>query len=158
MLIGQSFTQQQQQGVSTSHKAVQAIGMIAAGEALHYLLPKYAPISKSLWTPSFVLVSSGTSVLKYLAVEAVFPYLPAVVRSVLEAVGRRSLEVYVVSTLLTMLFKYGGDQKSVFARGVTVLKKFVGQAASDFLMSASLTAIVAASAVSLVSHRIRLQW
>lgn len=154
MLIGRSFEQQRH---PKSHMAVEAISMVAAGQALHYLLPKYAPISKSLWTPSFVLVTSGTSILKYLAVEALFPYLPDMIKSVLEAVGRRSLEVYVVSTLLTMMLKYGGDQ-SIFSRGICFLKKVVGQAGSDFFMSLSLTGLVAASAVSMVSHRIRLQW
>ena len=153
MLIGQAF---QLQTLSSSQKAMESIGMIAVGEALHYLIPKYAPISKSLWTPSFVLVTSGTSILKYLAVEALVPYLPEMVQSLLVDVGRRSLEVYVVSTLLTMMVKYGGNE-SIYSRGKRVFKKLVGQAGSDLFMSLTLTGLVAASAKVMVAQRVRLQ-
>lgn len=154
MLIGRALIQR---GVSKSQVVVESLGMIAVGETLHYLLPKYAPISKTLWTPSFVLVTSGVSVLKYMAVEALVPYLPNVLRSVLEAVGRRSLEVYVVSTLLTMALNYNGDQ-SIFSLGKHYLVKLFGESGSDFVMSLGLTGIVAASAKIMVSRRIRLQW
>lgn len=154
MIVGRAFEQKR---FFRSESIVEGLGMIAVGEALHYFLPKYAPISKSLWTPSFVLVSSGISILKYFAMDAAYPYLPEIVKSVLEAVGRRSLEVYVVSSLLTMLLKYGGE-RSLFSRGIRSMKKFIGEAGSDFLMSWSLTGVVAASAVSMVSHRVRLQW
>jgi len=92
-----------------------------------------------------------------MAVEAVVPYLPNVLRSVLEAVGRRSLEVYVVSTLLTMALNYNGDQ-SIFSLGKHYLGKLFSTAGSDFVMSLGLTGIVAASAKIMVSRRIRLQW
>lgn len=154
MLIGQVFTRQTS---STSEKILESIGMIAVGEAMHYTIPKYAPLSKSLWTPSFVLVTSGIAILKYLTVEALVPYLPEVVQSLLVDVGRRSLEVYVVSTLLSIMARYGGES-SLLSRGKRSLKTLVGQAGSDFFISLSLTGLVAASAKIMVSQRIRLQW
>jgi len=154
MLIGQSF---QKQTASTSEKALESIGMIAVGEALHYLLPKYAPISKSLWTPSFLLVTSGTSMLKYLAVEALVPYLPKLVQSLLVDVGRRSLEVYIVSTLLTIMVRYGGD-RGLYSRGKRFLENVIGQASSELVMNLTITGLVAASAKFMVSQKIRLQW
>jgi len=154
MLIGQAF---QLQTLSKSQKALESIGMIAVGEALHFMLPKYAPISKSLWTPSFVLVTSGTSILKYLAVEAMVPYLPEVVQSLLVDVGRRSLEVYIISTILTMMARFGGNE-SIYSRGKRTIEKMAGRAGADFFMSLSLTGLVAASAKVMVSQRMRLQW
>ena len=154
MLIGQAF---QQQALSKSQKALESMCMIAVGEALHFLLPKYAPISKSLWTPSFVLVTSGTSILKYLVAEALVPYLPDVIQSLLSDVGRRSLEIYIISTILTIVAKYGGE-KSLLSRGRQSLQTILSQGGSDFLLSLGLTGLVAASAKFMVSQRLRLQW
>lgn len=154
MLIGRSF---EDATVPVSQKVAASIGMITVGEALHYLLPKYAPISKSLWTPSFVLVTSGVSILKYLAVESVVPHLPTAIQSLLQEVGKRSLEVYVVSTLLTILLKRGGDQ-SLMARGIRLIGSVTGAAGADFIMSLGLTGIVAASAKFMVSQNLKLTW
>lgn len=154
MLVGRAFINQ---GLSQSQKVLESVGMIVLGESLHFLLPKYAPISKSLWTPSFVLVTSGTSILKYLAVEALVPYLPGAIQSLLEAVGQRSLEVYIISTLLTIALKFGGEQ-SIFSRVTRSAQNAIGQAGLDVAVSLGLTGVVAASARSLVSHRIRLRW
>lgn len=154
MLVGRSFTEQR---YTASQKVAASIGMITVGEALHFLLPKYAPISKTLWTPSFVLVTSGVSILKYLAVEKAIPYLPAAVQNLLQVVGKRSLEVYVISTLLTMLFTLGGEQ-SFMARGMRLIGSVTGAAAADFVMSMGLTGIVAASAKFMVSRNLRLRW
>ncbi len=154
MLIGRSF---QEQTLATPQKVAAAAGMIAAGEALHFLLPKYAPISKSLWTPSFVLVTSGVSILKYLAVEKAVPYLPASVRDLLQAVGKRPLEVYIISTLLTAVLKVGGDQ-SLMARGIELIGNWAGALGADVIISLGLTGVVAASAKFLVSQNLRLQW
>ncbi|KXL50471.1 MAG: hypothetical protein FE78DRAFT_132171, partial [Acidomyces sp. 'richmondensis'] len=102
MLVGRSFGEQK---LLASQRIMRGVGLIAAGEALHFVLPKFAPISKGLWTPSFMLVTSGVSILKFLLVEKVLPYLPVAVQNLLEAVGKRSLETYVISTLITMFFK-----------------------------------------------------
>ena len=154
MQIGRSF---EDQNLTVSQKIIGSIGMIAAGETLHLLLPKYAPISKSLWTPSFLLVTSGVSVLKYLALERVIPYLPTTIQTLLLAVGKRSLEVYIVSQLLTMLLKLGGQQ-SCMNRGMRLIGSVVGPAGADFIMSLGLTGIVAASAKFMVSRNLRLRW
>jgi len=154
MLVGHSF---KEQSFTASQKIMASITMITVGETLHFLLPKYAPISKSLWTPSFVLVTSGVSVLKYLALERAMPYLPTTIQNLLLAVGKRSLEVYVISTLLTMLFTLGGQQ-SFMARGMRLIGSVTGAAAADFIMSLGFTGIVAASAKFMVSRNLRLRW
>lgn len=154
MLVGQSFIEQ---NLTVPQKLMASVGMISVGEALHFLLPKYAPISKSLWTPSFVLVTSGVSILKYLALEKAIPYLPPTIQDLLLAVGKRSLEVYVVSTLLTMSFKLGGQQ-SIFDRGTRLIEGVTGPAAADFIMSLGFTGIVAASAKFMVSQNLTLRW
>jgi len=153
-LIGRSFAHST---LSRSQKLLKSVGMIALGETFHYILPKYAPISKSLWTPSFVLVTSGTSILKYLAVEVLIPYIPETIQSLLEVVGKRPLEVYVVSTLLTMILKYGGEQ-SLFSRATRFSGKEFGRAMPDLVVSLGVVGTVAACAKSMVSHHIRLQW
>jgi predicted acyltransferase len=154
MVIGRAF---EQCTMVPSEKIAAAIGMITAGESLHYLVPKYAPISKSLWTPSFVLATSGYSILKYLAVQAATPYLPAVVQDVLQAVGRRSLEVYVVSTLLSMLIRAGGD-RSILSRAMRLIGSVTGQAWADFTTSMGLVGAVAACAKVMVSQNLRIRW
>lgn len=93
-------------------KIMASITMITVGETLHFLLPKYAPVSKSLWTPSFVLVTSGVSVLKYLALERAMPYLPTTLASdagwylkgnLREPAGRGSLQRKICSWCLTIV-------------------------------------------------------
>lgn len=155
MLIGRSFTSSQKnQNLSAAQKALVATTMITLGETLHYLLPKYAPISKSLWTPSFVLVTSGISILKYLAVEKIIPYLPLAFGNLLSDVGKRSLEVYVSSAVLTALFKIGGEQSFM-----AWCMRFMGHpAVADFVVSLGLTGIVAAVAKVLVLRDLRLCW
>ena len=154
MQIGRSF---EDQNLTVSQKIIASLGMITVGEALHLLLPKHAPISKSLWTPSFLLVTSGVSVLKYLAVERAIPYLPSTIQTMLLAVGKRSLEVYIVSTLLTMLLKFGGEQ-SLMDRGLRLIGSVTGPAGADYIISLGLTGIVAASAQFMVSQNLRLRW
>lgn len=153
MIVGQVFAAQK---FTTREYGFGAVGMITVGEALHFLLPKYAPISKVLWTPSFVLVTSGISILKYLLVNAALPYLPAAVTSALSFVGRRSLEVYVLSTLATMGLKYGGS-KSIWARSTATMSRWIGTAGSDLVMSLGLTASMAVSARVFVEQRLRIR-
>lgn len=153
MVVGQVFAQGE---FSTVEYAVGAVGMVSVGEALHFLLPKYAPISKGLWTPSFVLVTSGISILKYLAVDALLPYLPEVVTSALEYVGRRSLEIYVLSSLVTVALQYGG-KKSIWSRAKTAISKQIGTAGSDLVMSSSLTGLMAVSARVMVDNQLRIR-
>ncbi|ORY87838.1 hypothetical protein BCR37DRAFT_390353 [Protomyces lactucae-debilis] len=86
-------------------KVVLSIVMLFSGNALHLLMPCYAPISKALWTPSFALVTTGVAILKYLAVAAAVPHLPDPLRRVLEATGKRPLEIYILSTLLNLVLK-----------------------------------------------------
>lgn len=154
MVIGNIFISQR-----LSYSALQQVGgaasMIALGEVLHVSLPKYAPISKDLWSPSFVLVTSGTSILKYVAVEALVPYLPEGIRMVLEAVGRRSLEIYILSMLATMGLNYGGEG-SLRSRGIRWFGQSFGSAGGDVVVCGSLVAAMAGSAVLLVKNRLRL--
>ncbi|KAH8680794.1 hypothetical protein BX600DRAFT_445069 [Xylariales sp. PMI_506] len=154
MIVGRSFTTA---NLTVLQKAITATSMVITGESLHFLAPKYAPISKGLWTPSFVLISSGISILKYLAVERAIPYLPVDVQDILQAVGRRSLEAYIISTLLTMLIRLGGE-KSILKQGINKIGRITGSAVADFIMSLGLTGTVAVAAKILVARNLKLSW
>lgn len=136
-------------------KLVVASSMIISGEALHVYLPKYAPISKSLWTPSFVLVTSGITIFKLVLVEQALPFLPDPVTSVLQALGQRSLEIYLFSAIVELCLQNGGH-KSVWFVVMAKLEPFFGRTFADLSMSFTFTATMALTAVLLVRSKLRL--
>jgi predicted acyltransferase len=151
MVIGRSF----EEGTLTmSQKAIAAISMIMVGESMHYLLPRFASISKSLWTPSFVLVTAGTSILKYIGLQMTVPFLPTGIQDLLRAVGTRSLEVYIISTIITGLLRREG----IVARSMRMLESSAGSTSADLIKSLGLTAIVVVCSKVLVTFKLRLHW
>lgn len=96
MLVGQSAISA---NVSASQRLIGSLILIAVGQSLHIFIPKYAPLSKPLWTPSFALVTSGYSLLKLLLVQLITPHLPKPVEDFLGSIGQRSLEMYLLSSL-----------------------------------------------------------
>lgn len=153
MLSGYLF---QSYNLSMERSVVSGLGMIGLSLGLHTFLPAYAPISKSLWTPTFVLQSTGVSILKYTAMEALIPHLPQDVRYVLSCVGRRTLETFILSTLVQMGLQYGSD--SIWQRVKRALTPYIGEPAADFSLSAALAGIVGFAAVTMVKEGIRLSW
>lgn len=156
MMIGQIFVQAAER-YSTGQKVLGSSLMIIAGESLDHVFPLYCPLSKGLWTPSFVLVMGGYCVLKFVAIQAVTPFLPGPVQYVLECVGQRSLEVYLISYLLEVGLLHGGS-RSLWNRGLTVLARYSSRPVADLVLSTAFTGLMAATAVVLCRRAIRLSW
>lgn len=150
MLIGR-----QSLSMTMLQASISGVAMIALGEALHINVPKFAPLSKSLWTPSFVLVTSGISLLKYASVRQLVPYLPAIARSCFIALGRRSLEIYLLSSCVESLLMLGGH-RSVWFTTMSQLEKVMSRTVADLSMSLAFTASMAAAAVVMVRMKLRL--
>ena len=163
--------------------------MIAGGYALNYISPAYAPISKALWTPSFVLVTSGFGIVKYagLALLHRADLIPSAVSYVLTAVGQRSLEIYILSTLANLSLQYDARQRDVpgkrrysthFARDDSIWAQSISALAAcyerllepvsdeladkarglaDLTLSLTLAGAMAAAAVFMVKYDIKLR-
>jgi predicted acyltransferase len=130
-------------------------GSMAAAWAWSAYAPEYVPLSKPYWTPSFTLFTAGFSILKYAAVDTLIPYLPNGIRYVLECLGQRSLEIYMVSGLLhAILRRFNVDKK---------VKGFLGRitgsvAVADLLFVGASNALMAYAATEFVEHGIRLRF
>lgn len=155
MLTGKYF---QQQGGSATQKALTAVTLITTGEALSALLPKYAPMSKSFWTPSFVLVTSGYSILKYLALEHLIPQLPLFVRDLLIAAGQRPLESYIISYLFRELYKTGLHHLVLKDSSFGAARRAIGNVSSDLILAFTRTAVVIVSATTMRARNWKLVW
>lgn len=81
------------------------LGSMAIGKLLPKVTPSFGPISKPLWTPSFVLVSNGWSIVKYSLFSVLFPYLPQFMVNSLVVFGRSTMEIYFLGELLMILTK-----------------------------------------------------
>lgn len=94
---------------STNMSAASALGLgigsVCAGIGLAKLFPRHFPVSKRLWTPSFVFVTSGTSIIKYVLVGMLTTCLPEWVTYPLSCLGQRSLEIYFYGALVRKLLK-----------------------------------------------------
>jgi len=75
------------------------------------LLQLVLPMSKPLWTPPFVLQTTGITLLSWLLASFIdiFPSLPGT--KVIEAMGRRSLEVYLAAEILQEFAMYPGKRR-----------------------------------------------
>lgn len=95
-----------QQSFSNLQTFLIGVGSLGLGLLTTKISSNYFPVSKPLWTPSFVLTSNGWSILKYLAIKSLVPYLPLNVRDTLAIVGRHSMEVYFLGEFLLLALKY----------------------------------------------------
>lgn len=148
MVVGRQFVLQK---FKTTQQVLLGISAVAAGEILHLFIPRYCPISKSLWTPSFVLITSGLSILKFVAVRQTLPYWPSFLSSSLEEVGKRSLETYLLSSIIELYLQAGGH-KSWWFTVMSQLEPMFGRSISDVVMSLGFTAIMAQAAKLLVRN------
>lgn len=82
------------------------IGLFASGNLLSKAFPNLFPISKPLWTPTFILTSNGISILKYLLLKVSIPFLPELAKNILAVVGKQSMEVYFLGEILLLVLKY----------------------------------------------------
>ena len=102
-----------------------------------------------------MLVTTGLSILKYILVQLSLPLFPAVFQDILAAIGRRSIEIYLVSSLTETMLMHGGH-KSIWFRTMAHLEPYLGRSAADLGMSAVFTACVGAFALFLVRKQIKL--
>jgi hypothetical protein len=93
--------------------------------------------------------------LKYMAIAAAIPHLPMRLVQVFEATGNRSLEIYLISTLFNLFVKYGGV-RSIWARSNAALAPRFGVAKADLFLTGGVTAAMAATALFLVRHKLRI--
>lgn len=154
MLVGKFIVSER---FTRSQQVLGSLAMISLGELLHILLPRYAPISKSLWTPSFVFVTSGISILRLLLVQTITRYIPKVVKSFLISVGQRSLEMYLLSTVTEIALQHGFE-RSAWSRTLSALSLYTGRGAADLILSLSFTVLMGFCAVALARSKLKLSW
>ena len=77
------------------------------------LLTVYLPMSKPLWTPPFVIQTVGITLISWLLASLidVYPSIPIPGIRLLEAMGRRSLEVYLAAEILQEFVMYPGKRR-----------------------------------------------
>lgn len=134
-----------------------AASMITISTASHLMMPRFTPISKELWTPPFIFVSAGYTILKSMLVKAVKPYIPSKLRLLLRSMGQRSIEVYLISTLLALALRHAYRGASMWVRMVSVVEGFVGGSGADFLVSLSFALGVGVLAVGLVKSDVKVR-
>ncbi|CAN6675087.1 hypothetical protein TRVA0_085S00166 [Trichomonascus vanleenenianus] len=128
-------------------------GLIAIGSALAITLPRFFPVSKPFWTPSFTFIAGGYSVLKYAAVSAALPYLPGPVKYVLTCLGRRTTEVFFSSAILQQVQR----RWNLWDRAKTWLAQYIGVRGADLTLVMLNNALMAFLAVQYVKHGIRIK-
>lgn len=136
------------------HAAGVGAGAMAVGWLWAQYAPDVVPLSKPYWTPSFTIFSAGFSILKYTAVGQIVPYLPNIVKHVLECLGQRSLEIYMVSGLIHALLRRFGLDKKIKGWLQSVTGSYT---AADLLFVAASNALMAYGATEFVEHGIRLR-
>lgn len=117
-------------------------GLLGSGTLLAKLFPAYAPISKPLWTPAFVLASNGWTILKYLLVKLSLPRLPVAVSNTLAVVGRCNLETYFLGEILLLTLKYeiGEDRKSLWGVVQSWLNRLFSPVVTQLLLTVAFDA------------------
>lgn len=122
-------------------------GLLGSGTLLTRVAPNYAPISKPLWTPTFVLASNGWTILKYLLVKVAIPYLPLAVTNALAVVGKCNLETYFLGELSLLALRYEfAEGRSFWTIARSWLYKFCSPAVSQLLLTAAFDASLVAFA------------
>ncbi|ODQ49319.1 hypothetical protein PICMEDRAFT_14784 [Pichia membranifaciens NRRL Y-2026] len=122
-------------------------GLLGSGTLLARVAPNYAPISKPLWTPTFVLASNGWTILKYLLVKVAIPYLPLAVTNALAVVGKCNLETYFLGELSLLALRYEfAEGRSFWTIARSWLYKFCSPAVSQLLLTAAFDASLVAFA------------
>lgn len=111
-----------------SDKALILSGLLqfAMGKCLSLFSPRFMPLSKPLWTPSFVLITNSISIFKGMLLKKCLAYAPAVVVNSLAAVGRQSLEVYFIGEITLLLLKFNnGAGTSIWNIAEHLLTKYM---------------------------------
>jgi predicted acyltransferase len=122
--------------------------------ALGLLLSQIIPINRYLWTPSFVLVTSGACIMFFFALYLLERWRPySHIAAPLLSVGRNPIVVYALAALVagwlgTIGFSSGGEWHSVWTRAYLAL---LGVLHSPVLASHGVTLVMLA-ALWLLAH------
>ncbi|CDK28210.1 unnamed protein product [Kuraishia capsulata CBS 1993] len=133
------------QGFSLIEALACGSALLATGKLLSLASPKFLPVSKPLWSPTFTLMTSGYSICKCALVKASIPYLPVSLLRALGTVGKKSMEVYFFGEILDIALKYGGS-KSIWVKAKSWLESRVGSTISEIIMILSSDVALAAFA------------
>src|SRR5204863_824737 len=74
------------------------------------LLTIWLPMSKPLWTPPFLAQTIGITLLSWLLASLIDIYPSIQAAGLLEAMGRRSLEVYLAAEILEEFAMFSGKR------------------------------------------------
>jgi predicted acyltransferase len=87
------------------------LSSIAVITPLPYLLTPFIPMSKPLWTPPFLIQTIGVTLLSWLLASVIdlYPAIPGT--QLIEAMGRRSLEVYLAAEILQEFVMFPGKRR-----------------------------------------------
>jgi predicted acyltransferase len=139
---------------SVEKSAVIGVGSITAGYVLSALLPKYFPISKPYWSPSFALIAGGWSILKCVAVSQAVPFLPECVVYGLTCLGKRSIEVFFSSALLQSVL----GRWSLWQKAKACLTKKFGPRLADFTLVGANNALMVFLAIQYVKYGLKIKF
>ncbi|ODV95702.1 hypothetical protein PACTADRAFT_21531, partial [Pachysolen tannophilus NRRL Y-2460] len=123
------------QNFSLKTSVIIGCSLMVLGKSLSLLFPKYLPISKPLWTPTFVMASSGWSILKYTLVKLSLPYIPSIIIQSLNNVGQKSLEVYFAGEFFYVLLTMGENKSLWFKAKNTLTSLFKNENISRAILT-----------------------
>lgn len=144
--------------LSTPKSILLGLGLVGIGQLLARYYPKYAPISKPLWTPSFTMASTGWSILKFALLKSIFPYLPSFVSQTLKVLGAHSMEIYFSGELLMLGLKHPISTKSIWSYCTQKLNTIFSGRISQSIMVAGFEAIVISIAFLCHHHKLRIRF
>lgn len=101
------------------------ISFMSLGHMFSYAFPRTCPMNKPYWTLSYLLSTSGISLLKYSLLKVVLPYLPTLIVQVLECTGQHTLGLFFASAIL--------DKTGIPRQIRKMVNRVVGGIAGDFI-------------------------
>ncbi|KAH3898655.1 uncharacterized protein SCODWIG_03813 [Saccharomycodes ludwigii] len=132
--------------------------LLAGGKLLAFLSPNYFPVSKPLWTPSFTMISTGWSILKYSFLKMGISFLPKYVQSLLSIVGRQNMEVYFMGEILLLLLKYKQNKKSIWGYCYQKLGNYLPDWWVQFFLTSSFNMTLVLFAVFCNKYRLKIRF
>lgn len=117
------------------------LSLVSFGHMFSYAFPRTCPMNKPYWTLSYMLSTTGFSLLKYISIKAAIPYLPPLVSRICASTGKHTLLLFFASAVL--------DKLGVTAQIRRFVNKFVGGIAGDLISTTVVNAGMASLAIML---------
>lgn len=127
--------------VSYNDAFMTGLSLFSFGHMFSYAFPRTCPMNKPYWTLSFMLSTTGVSLLRYTFVKAAVPYLPSMLTKLLSATGKHTLLLFFASAVL--------DKVGVTAQVKRLVNKFVGGIAGDLISTTVINTGLASLAMML---------